>query len=784
MVRVACIVCVTIVCLFNVQALAITAEPYNRTEDPRSESRILNHDDRPIGGSRGIELISRSLYGPAQCVTVQRDISYTGAGSALLIHDISNPASCRLLGTVYTAGVLDGICVQENIAYAADGPAGLVTIDVSTPSTPAILGVLDVTGWVEELDVQGNYAFLAAGQGGLVVVDIAEPQNPIEVAILPLEPYCRDIDVSGDYAYISGGASRRDFWIVDISNPLNPITVYHYYDVYGTGVYFTAISSAGQLVYLVGCNGEAGQSFIQIFDVSEPSSPVQLALTWYGSFFVSDVQLASIGSAKYAITAQEEYGIALIDITDPYSPVKIADFAPPGYAWLTAVAKLDVKENLIYAAGDWLWFIDATTPSSPALVGHYDTGNYATNIYGPFEQISPADELCAVAYWANGLQLIDVSNPSYPIVRGAIAWPGHYCRDVHLSTRYKYAYLVLNESYLKICDLKKPDTPREIGSLPTDLTRLFYLNNYVYANGVGFFRIIDVSDPRNPWLTGQYSYGGAIPNVRGMEVFTVSQTAYALARPFAEETGLFVFDVSDPSDPIVLGTCTDIFGHDLYVDHHYAYVADIGAYSPGPEGLAVVSVKNPAMPVLVAYADLVEANGCYVFEDYAFIADDAGLKIVNVFDPENPILVESYDLPTSAYDIHYARGCVYVTAGRCGLYVFRFYPPDSEKNTKESEAFTNGKTASSQSEKTCIELTSPNPTKGQVYVRFEAQEEYPATIKMYDVIGRQVNKVLQYRITPGQNEIALSTENLSSGVYFIHLNAEEQSRVLKVRIVK
>ena len=134
------------------------------------DSRILDnneitHSDRKIGGSRNIEEISRCLHGPAQCVYVNNNLAYVGAGGALLVIDVSNPALPDTISTIYTPGILNGIDYRDGIVYAADGPAGIVSIDVSNPSDPQILDILDIDGWAEELDIQDDHAYLATSNG-------------------------------------------------------------------------------------------------------------------------------------------------------------------------------------------------------------------------------------------------------------------------------------------------------------------------------------------------------------------------------------------------------------------------------------------------------------------------------------------------------------------------------------------------------------------------------------------------------------------------------------------
>jgi len=97
----------------------------------------------------------------------------------------------------------------------------------------------------------------------------------------------------------------------------------------------------------------------------------------------------------------------------------------------------------------------------------------------------------------------------------------------------------------------------------------------------------------------------------------------------------------------------------VYVSGGYAYVADWNA------GLRVIDVSDPENPVEIGYYDTPGyAHGVYISGSYAYVADgDWGLRVIDVSDPSNPEEVGYYDTPGLGCDVYVSRGYAYVADG-------------------------------------------------------------------------------------------------------------------------
>jgi hypothetical protein len=79
--------------------------------------------------------------------------------------------------------------------------------------------------------------------------------------------------------------------------------------------------------------------------------------------------------------------------------------------------------------------------------------------------------------------------------------------------------------------------------------------------------------------------------------------------------------------------------------------------------------------------------------------------------------------------------------------------------------------------------TAPNPARSQATVRYALPERGDVTIRLYDVLGRQVRTVVQGE-RQGRHEQRLDLDGLSSGVYVLRLRAAGETRTEKLTVVR
>jgi hypothetical protein len=220
-----------------------------------------------------------------------------------------------------------------------------------------------------------------------------------------------------------------------------------------------------------------------------------------------------------------------------------------------------------------------------------------------------------------------------------------------------YSY-VADGGGLQIIDITNPKAPYIKGycSTPGTAREVALSENYIYmADHTAGLQIIDVSSPDEPTIVGSspgYAFGIAHA---GNYVYVANH-----------DYGLQVIDVSTPTSPTIVGTC-DTLGtaYQVAAAGNFAYVTE------WTTGLEVIDISNPACPVAVGLCDTPGgAWGIFLAGNYAYVADaETGLQVIDVSNPAAPVIVGTCDTPYSAFSVAVAGSFAYVTEGDYGIEV-------------------------------------------------------------------------------------------------------------------
>ncbi|MEL6615647.1 MAG: T9SS type A sorting domain-containing protein, partial [Bacteroidota bacterium] len=83
-----------------------------------------------------------------------------------------------------------------------------------------------------------------------------------------------------------------------------------------------------------------------------------------------------------------------------------------------------------------------------------------------------------------------------------------------------------------------------------------------------------------------------------------------------------------------------------------------------------------------------------------------------------------------------------------------------------------------------IEGTRPNPVSGTATVAFELDVAGPATLRLFDVTGREVATVAEGEFTAQSHTATLRTSGLASGVYVLRLEAAGEIATSRIAVVR
>jgi hypothetical protein len=595
--------------------------------------------------SIGVSPLGAFADGDARGGAVQGTLLYAAAGSALQVVDISDPTLPRLVAWYGTPGQVNSVVLVGNLAYVAEGTAGIEIFDISKPTAAVRLGRFDTLGSAENIEVVGARAYVADGVDGVAILDVSDPAAPAELLHIDIimegtTSYrvgsSLDVEVVGDRLYVAQmmagmlifdvadlenvsllgqvyawGASsvevvddiayitvaeRRGFQIVDVSDP----TSYSWFGLSNTPQIANDVRVVGNYAYVA-----AGDAGLFVYDVADPRSASLVA-----QHNTPDTALGVTVMDHYAYLADAEAGIQILDVVDPRSPARVGSYEM--FVDLD-VADVSTSGNRAYLAapGYGIQILDISSPASPTFLGGYSAPGTARGLQVVHD----------VAYLADGdrgLQVVDVSHPTAPTLLSEYDTPGS-ALDVELADHL--AFVADGDAGVQVLDVADLSTPVLLGTY-AQLSYAWHaelVGSRLYvADGAAGLRILDVTSPAAPVLLGQYDTAGETRSVK-----VVGDLAYVADW----DGGLLIIDISDPAAPVRIGGSDTLrYASDLEVVGGLAYVADWKA------GIQIFDISDPSAPArrdgwnTYGYAARLDVAGNLVYLAYG----QGGMQAVQV----------------------------------------------------------------------------------------------------------------------------------------------------------
>lgn len=329
----------------------------------------------------------------------------------------------------------------------------------------------------------------------------------------------------------------------------------------------------------------------------------------------------------------------------PFAASIVGSYDTPGTASDVVVAG-DLAFIADGASG--LQIVDVTDPTSPVLVGTYAT---------IAAHVAVAGDLAFVTN--TSLHILDITDPTAPVLVGTFASPG-VARDVAVAG--DFVYLADGSAGLQIVNIVDPTMPTLAGTYDTP----GFARDVVVAGDLAFVadgderpRILDVSNPANPTLVAAFASQGDVIALAGNLLFIDWSVIY---------------DVSNPASPVFVGLYqAPEFARDIAVEGNLLLMAC------GPTGLQVADITDPTAPFLASSYDTPgSALGVAVAGDLAFVADDStGLQIIRIADSVSPLLTGSYDTSGVARDLVIDGDHAFVADDTAGLRILDITDPTS-----------------------------------------------------------------------------------------------------------
>ncbi len=695
--------------------------------------------------------------GESKAVFAAGSLVFYGLGSKVQIASFSVPSAPVRIASVTLSEVVEDLVrtsIGGNQYLVVTGGSKMWLINVQNPTTPSLTSTVEVgTGAIcEGVATSGTYAYVAAGGAGLKIYSIATPASPTLAASIDSLAYCESVVISSPYAYIAAAGRSH---IVNISTPTAPVYTGR---IAGYGGYHQYLNVRSGYAYV--CNFDAG---LQVINVTNPANPVNVMEVPTGHRTARIVF-----DGNYGYVANGDSGMRIINVVNPAAPTYVSRIGTVGRAASVYYGAITIGGNPtghIYVSNrttvSGLSAINVSIPATPTTSGFLGSQNAASG--SAFSAFYDNNKVY-VAYGSAGLRILDVSTPSNPTLLGVLDTPGE-ARNVVV--RSGYAYVADMDSGVRVINATNPAAPVSIRGIATSRARGIAINgNYVYvATRDSGLVVLNITNPANPtWLT----------NVRGIDVENVAAAGNVVA------TSLFnlirFYNVTNPAAPVAGGqTGTLVSGNEGLA------IAGNFAYAPDGDSLRVYNISNIATPVQVGkvwtrgygYAAAISGNYVYV------PADDRGLRVVNITNPAAPVLAGFYDGVPIARGVAVDGGFAYVAERIDGLTVYRNDLVVSVEETGTSPSSF------------ALHQNYPNPFNPTTEIRFQIaevrgqrSEVSRVTMKVYDVLGREVATLVNEPMAAGIHKATWDASDFPTGVYFYKLSAGSITETRKMILAK
>lgn len=357
--------------------------------------------------------------------------------SFVSILDIGKPDSARVIGTQRNGGEATQIALAGSHLYAASYARGMQIVSISNPALPVVVRTIATPYFAGDIRQSGKTLYLGADGQGLQIFDLDNPALPRRLSSLDtgvtvswLETFRDEIAVAGAYGSKLKVIDIRDKYFPKV---VDSIALPAGKEVQGLGkagghlyvctnqgleVYRAAAGLPVAKVYADTFRSDThglevkgslaliarGHLGLQVADLSVPERPGYLGrIDKLGSALDGVKRFAWHGNMVY--THDDVKGLALIDVTDPYKPVKIGSLADPEYPQEFLVWKTHLLVRSNQDGNFGLHVFDISDPARPVRERIIQFRDLA----GDFASMRIVEDRLYLSHSTNGLRMFNLS---------------------------------------------------------------------------------------------------------------------------------------------------------------------------------------------------------------------------------------------------------------------------------------------------------------------------------------------------------------------------------------
>ena len=595
-----------------------------------------------------------------------------------MILDVTDPASVIELGATIVGGdqgggVVRHIAVRDGYAYVGSSrPAMFSVVDVSDPSAPRVLSsqLGDANQPYKYVAVRDGMALAWSPDSGLDCFSVTDPQNPTPGGECPSMSGGPGPGIAITDSFIYYAVASTSDLLFGVFGPENTTVWLGIPELAGGNGGSENVAVGGDYVYVTTWTEHNKAPFlgsrIAVIDISDPANPAHVG-TWGDGPEGDNLVLpwgksqagAAVSSGRlyvvdwgYSPPAPPDPGLLIFDIAaDPTSPTLLGKYhyAPDGDVdqFVTGVTVVGSTAYLM-TSPEGLVILDCSNPADCTRLGGWFSPTVTQKAALSGDILYVTDE----SYGLSILDVVDVASPALLSKSefGPKAWG--------IAVRDNLAYLSGGLSGGQVLDVSEPQKPALVASFLPFPPGYHASAMELYGNvaHMGAWRI------NSPGIVLNYDIsdvGGGVPLLELLafgfndQVWTVATAPDGIAH-IANRSALSTASLADPEAPFIINmsvpaVSTSIRASDAALDGDLLYVAST-APTEYDAGLLILDVADPQNPVMVGFYGFggsaehqVMATSVTVVNQRAYVGAMTfyGLKllVLDISNPASPMLL-------------------------------------------------------------------------------------------------------------------------------------------------
>ena len=257
-------------------------------------------------------------------------------------------------------------------------------------------------GVVRSISATNQYVYVAAGKGHILIFDISNPSNIQQVSDLNDYAWAMSLVIKDNRLFVAD--NNQGLWVADITDPVHPVP----FITDSLKIAAVGLAYKDPNLYLVDISGK-----LLIYDLSDPAK-----FNLIGQLDLPQLSTDLVIDGDYAFLSAGQGGLWVVDISNPSTPVKIADRQSPMSDGIIKVGKMIYLTD--YTQG--LLTFDISRPADPQLVKSQDIPLFNQGVPGK-RGLSVMDDLLMIANPNEGAVFINLKSPAEPKLIGKFVAP-------------------------------------------------------------------------------------------------------------------------------------------------------------------------------------------------------------------------------------------------------------------------------------------------------------------------------------------------------------------------